>query len=269
MKDLFQKEFGCEKFIIGCVHAMPLPGSPSFDRTIGMQAIINRAVEEAKILQDAGFHGLLYVNEFDMPYEMTVPSETVAAMTALVVEAQQHVNMPHGLNMLLDPPAAMAICYATGGRYLRGYVTGAMAGDYGVWQGQGPKTVKLRNDLDAHGVKIIANITPGFSDSLDKRPLAQLARGAVFSGKADVLCVSGGLAGTAAPIEELKEVVEVAPDIPLVAGTGINEDNLEEFLAICDGIIIATSVKLDQKLENMIDPVRAKRFMNKVRELGY
>jgi hypothetical protein len=269
MKDLFKHEFGHEKFIIGCVHALPLPGSPSYDRSIGMQKIINRAIEEAKILQDVGFHGLLYVNEFDMPYVMTVPTETVAAMTALVSEAQRHVDIPHGLNMLLDPPAAVAICHATSGRFLRGYVTGAMAGDYGVWQGQGPKTIKLRNDLDAHAVKIIANITPGFSDSLDKRSTALLAKGAVFSGKADALCVTGGLPGTATPVETLREVSEAMPDSPIVAGTGVNEDNLEETLSICDGIIMATSVKIDQKLEHMIDPVRAKRFMNIVRQLGY
>ena len=93
MKTLVQTDFGRDHLLIGCVHTLALPGTPLYDRAGGMRKIVKQAKEEAKILEEAGFHALLYTNESDMPYEGTMPIEVVAAMTEVKVspDLQQEV----------------------------------------------------------------------------------------------------------------------------------------------------------------------------------
>jgi predicted TIM-barrel enzyme len=88
MKTLFQHELGHAKLMIGMVHTLPLPGAPGYDRAAGMRPVVERALADAGALQDAGFHAVMFSNEFDMPYEMTMRRETIAAMTAVVMEAR-------------------------------------------------------------------------------------------------------------------------------------------------------------------------------------
>ncbi|MGH6961224.1 MAG: BtpA/SgcQ family protein, partial [Dongiaceae bacterium] len=114
MKDLFQRDFGRRRFVIGMVHTLGLPGAPRYDRAGGMRRIVAQAQKEARVLADSGFHALLFCNESDMPYQMRMPAEAVAAMTEAIAEVTARVRLPHGVNMLLDPAASIAIAHATG-----------------------------------------------------------------------------------------------------------------------------------------------------------
>ncbi|RKX90856.1 MAG: BtpA family membrane complex biogenesis protein, partial [Spirochaetes bacterium] len=73
--------FGVRKPIIGMVHLLPLPGSP-FYREKKMNDIINKAVDEARILEDAGVNGLQVENMWDNPYLKAdeIGHETTAAL---------------------------------------------------------------------------------------------------------------------------------------------------------------------------------------------
>ena len=60
--------FGTEKPIIGLVHIQPLPGDP-FYKGGGMDAVVRRARVDLEALQNGGVDGVLFTNEFSMPYE--------------------------------------------------------------------------------------------------------------------------------------------------------------------------------------------------------
>ena len=75
--------FGTEKPIIGLVHIQPLPGDP-FYRGEGMDAVIQRAKADLQALQDGGVDGVLFTNEFSMPYEKHVSPVTLAAMGMVI-----------------------------------------------------------------------------------------------------------------------------------------------------------------------------------------
>jgi membrane complex biogenesis BtpA family protein len=257
MKSLIRQDFGRDHLLIGCVHTLALPGTPLYDRSGGMRRIVSQAKEEAKILQDAGFHALLYTNESDMPYTSDMPLEVVAAMTEVIAECQASVPLPHGVNMLIDPPASVAVAHATGGSFVRAFLTGVLAGDIGMMVPDGARALRLRANLGAENIRIICNVTPGFSINLDNRAVEQLASGAVFIGLADVVCVSGPAAGREADLSLVERVARHVSDTPVAVGTGVSETNIAALSKVAEVFIVGTSIKVDQQTLNPVDPARA------------
>jgi len=261
MKNLFEHEFGRRRLLIGMVHTLALPGAPCYDRAGGMRRIVSRAKEEVRILSDAGFHAVLYCNESDMPYQTRMEPATISAMTEVIAEVQAGLKILHGVNLLLDPGASMAVANATNGRFIRAFLTGATVGDTGLFVPDGAGVLRLRANLNAENVKIICNVTPGFSVSLDSRPVEEQAAGAVFIGLADAVCVSGPAAGREADLSLIKRVSARVPETPVVVGTGVSADNIEAMAEIADGFIVGTSLKIDGRTLNPVDPARVAEFM--------
>lgn len=253
-------EFGMDRLVIGMVHTLPLPGAPLYDRAGGVRRIVDQARREARMLVEAGFNALMYCNESDMPYPARIPIEGVAAMTEVVAECQRDITLMHGVNMLIDPSASVAIAHATGGQFIRCFLTGTMVGDIGFVAPDGGGALRLRAQLDAN-VKLICNVTPGFSVSLDDRPVEVRAAGAVFIGLADMVCVSGPAAGVEADIPTIERVRAKVPDTPVIVGTGVSADNIAALARVADGFIVGTSIKFDGKTLNPVDPARAAAFI--------
>lgn len=257
MKSLFAKRYGHSKFLIGMVHTLPLPGAPLYDRSAGMAKIVKQAREEARILRDAGFHAVMYCNESDMPYQQRMPAETTAAMTDVVCECQSEIALPHGVNMLIDPMSSIAVAHATGGGFVRCFLTGSYVGDLGSYVPDGPAVLRMRANIGADDISIISNVTAGFSINLDTRPVTDAAKGAVFIGLADAVCVSGPAAGVEAELGAVKAVAQAVPDTPVVVGTGVSADNIARLATVADAFIVGTSIKVDGKTLNPVDPSRA------------
>ena len=261
MKNLFEREFGRQRFLIGMIHTLALPGAPWYDRAGGMRKIVAQAKEDARILAESGFHALLHCNESDMPYQTRLEPAAIAAMTEVIAEVQAGLKLPHGVNLLLDPAASLAVAHATGGRFIRAFLTGATVGDTGLFVPDGAGVLRLRANLGAEAVKIICNVTPGFSVSLDGRPVEEQASGAVFIGLADAVCVSGPAAGQEADMSLIKRVASRLPDTPVVVGTGVSAANIRVLAEVADGFIVGTSLKVDGRTLNPVDPVRVAEFM--------
>ncbi|NNE44322.1 MAG: hypothetical protein HKN12_08945, partial [Gemmatimonadetes bacterium] len=80
-------------------------------------------------------------------------------------------------------------------------------------------------------------------------------------GRADALILSGVATGAPADPEDFRRVREVLPDAPLVAGSGVNLDNLEEFWGVTDGMIVGSSLKEQGDARSPVDPDRARDFL--------
>ncbi|WP_421850364.1 BtpA/SgcQ family protein [Oricola sp.] len=261
MKTLFKDRYGQDKFIVGMVHTLALPGSPLYDRSGGMKRLVAQAKKEAKILIDNGYHSIMYCNESDMPYLPVMAPETIAAMTDLVAECQAEIDIPFGINMLIDPIASLSIAHATGGGFIRCFLTGSYVGDIGHVVPDGARTLRLRAELDAENIALICNVTPGFSITLDNRPTPQVASGAVFLGLADSVCVSGPAAAKEADLTKIADTAKAVPDTPVMVGTGVSKDNILAMAEVSDGFIIGSSIKVDGKTLNEVDPWRAEALM--------
>ena len=112
---------------------------------------------------------------------------------------------------------------------------------------------------------MLYNVCAEFADSLDRRSLADRARSAVFSSIPDAVLVSGAITGEAARMEDLEEVKAALPDTPVLANTGVKHDTVAEVLALADGCVVGSSLKVDGNTWNAVDPERAKDFMDRAR----
>jgi len=258
--------FAQDKVIIGMVHLPASPGCPNHSRDMGMAAILERVEADVESLQAGGVDAVMFCNEDDRPYTLQVGPEVVAAMTRAVTAMLPRLKVPFGIDVLWDPIAAIAVAHATGASFVREVFTGAYAGEIGVWNTDCAEALRFRQRIGAERIKLLYNINAEFAAPMAPRPLAAVAKSAVFSSLADALCVSGQMTGEETGTENLRAVKEVVPNVPVFANTGVNAETVAEKLAIADGAIIGTSFKRDGVTWNPVDPERVKRFMKGVRE---
>lgn len=108
---------------------------------------------------------------------------------------------------------------------------------------------------------MLYNVSAEFADSLDRRPLPDRARSAVFSSIPDAVLVSGQITGEAARMEDLEAVKAVLPDTPVLANTGVKHETVADVLRIADGCVVGSSLKVNGDTWNPVDPDGATDFM--------
>ena len=82
----------------------------------------------------------------------------------------------------------------------------------------------------------------------------------------DAILISGPAAGMPFEMIDLRAAKEAVPETPVLANTGVTADRLAEILAVADGVIVGTSLKVDGITWNPVDPARARRFMDAARQ---
>ena len=266
MSDLSHEIFGVNKPIIGMIHLLGLPGAPRYDCKNGMNGNLEWAMKDAEAMEKGGIDAVMFCNEFDVPYPKRVGPETVAAMTHIASRVTERVSLPHGISVLFDFFATIAIAKATGARFARVILTGAFAGDYGIMDTFGPELLRYRKYIDAENVKLFTNISGEFGAPIAPRPIQVCAKGAVFVGLADALIVQGPMTGMETSIDEIKKVKEIVGDVPVLAGTGVTKHNVSKMLRHADGAIVGTSLKVGGNTWNPVDVKRVKEFMEVVKK---
>ena len=258
----FERVFGSTKPVIGMVHLGALPGTPLFDTSIDLVA---GARADLLALQDAGFDAVMFGNENDRPYELSVDTASTAAMAAIIGQLKSEIKVPFGVNVLWDPMASVALGAATGAQFVREIFTGTYASDMGVWSPDAGKAMRYRDRLGRSDMAMLFNVSAEFAHSLDQRPLADRARSAVFSSIPDAVLVSGQITGEAAALSDLEAVKAMLPDTAVMANTGVKHDTVQDVLRIADGCIVGSSLKVDGDTWKAVDPDRARDFMDRVR----
>ena len=260
----FEQIFGGRKPLIAMCHLAALPGRPNHDATAGMEEVYRRARQDVLALQGCGVDALLFCNEHDLPYSLGVGVEVAAAEAAVIGRLLSELSVPFGVDLLWDPVAALAVARATGARFVREVFTGVFETDMGLMAPDFGSLAAYRHAIAADDVAIFTNITPEFSRSVSGRPVADRARGASFLG-ADAILISGPQAGVSVDVTDLAEARKAAPEAKVIANTGVNRDNVHELLAVADGVIVGTSLKVDGNTWNPVDPARAAEMAGLVR----
>jgi len=261
----FQRVFGQTKPVIGMVHLAAMPGTPLYDPQGGIDAMIAAARADLTALQSAGFDAIMFGNENDRPYEFAVDTATTATMAYVIGQLRAEITIPFGVNVLWDPMSTIALAAATGADFAREIFTGTYASDMGPWTPDAGQAMRYRNRLGRADLALLYNVSAEFADSLDRRPLPDRARSAVFSSIPDAVLVSGAITGEAARMEDLQAVKAALPDTPVLANTGVKHATVADVLSIADGCIVGSSLKVDGDTWNPIDPDRAADFMSRAR----
>ncbi len=260
----FRRVFGAAKPVIAMVHLPPLPGAPLHDAGAGIGGILASARADLDALQAAGVDAVMFGNENDRPYELKVDTASTAAMAYVIGRLRDRITVPFGVNVLWDPMATVALAAATGAAFMREIFTGAYASDMGVWVPDAGAAVRYRARLGSDAA-MLYNVSAEFADSLDRRPLPDRARSAVFSSIPDAVLVSGAITGEAARMEDLEAVKRVLPATPVLANTGVKHATVADVLAVADGCIVGSALKVGGDTWAAVDPERARDFMDRAR----
>lgn len=265
MTKSFEEMFSTSKPAIAMVHFPGLPGRPRHDRAAGRSRLHDVVGHDVQVLQDARFDALLFCNEADIPYQLAVGPEIPAAMAAVIGELRASIRVPFGVNVLWDARASLAVARATGASFIREVLTGVYESDVGLIAPALGELAAYREAIGAADVALFGNITPEFSSSVGTRSVAERARSASFLG-VDAILISGPEAGVPFAMSDLRAAKAAVPQTPVLANTGVQADRLAEILAIADGVIVGTSLKVDRVTWNPVDPARARHFMQRAHE---
>src|SRR5437867_8520713 len=151
--------FGVPRALIGVIHVGALPGSPS--SRLGVEALAESAVREARMLRDAGFHGLIIESMHDRPYlRGTAGTETVAAMAVIAREVRHESRLPLGVQILAAANReALAVAMASGAAFIRAEAfVFAHVADEGLLEAGAGELLRYRRAIGAEGVRVFADI---------------------------------------------------------------------------------------------------------------
>lgn len=259
------KPFDINKPMIGMVHLLPTPLSPERqlegdgmkDGTDGtgsglwdLEEVVEMAIEDAGILFDNGADGIMIENYHDTPfYPEEVPSHTVATMGVVVREVVKEYRMPVGVNILRNACAqALGVAAVAGADFIRcNVLSGTMLTTEGSITGKAHELIRYRDTLALEtGRKplIFADIFVKHAYSLV--PISQfedLALDTFRRGGADALIISGTRTGTPPDqslLAQVRSLRERAPEIKLIAGSGISPDNVIYVRKVFDAFIVGT-----------------------------
>lgn len=251
------------KPIIGMVHLRPLPGSPRFAGNF--DAIVEAAVTDAEALAAGGVHALMMENFGDAPFfPGRVPAHVVACMTAVACEIRRRCDLPLGINVLRnDGLSALSVALAAGARFIRvNILCGARVTDQGLIQGIAHDLQRLRSELNARHIRVLADVDVKHSAPLgERRAIEDEVEDTIHRGLADGLIVSGAGTGKATDLAQVRRVKAAAGATPVFIGSGVSAATVREAMQVADGAIVGTAVKRGGVATNAVEAARVKALM--------
>jgi uncharacterized protein len=228
-----------------------------------MAAVVDRAVADALALAAGPVDAILVENFGDSPfYPGSVPAETVAGMTAALAHVRQATDLPMGVNVLRnDPAAALAVVETTGCAFIRVNVhTGGMFTDQGWIEGDAAATLRLRQRL-CPDVAILADVLVKHATPPPGSALERAAADAWDRGWADALIVSGPATGAPTDPEHIAAIRRTVPDAPVLVGSGITAETVAAALAVADGVIVGSALEEGGVAGAPVAPDRVRRLL--------
>lgn len=258
--------FNTQNPVIGVLHLLPLPTSPRWQGDL--QAVIDRAEQEATALASGGVHGIIVENFFDAPFTKgQVDPAVVSAMGLVVQRLQTLITVPIGLNVLRnDARSALAIATCTGAAFIRvNVLTGVMATDQGLIEGCAHDLLRYRKELGS-SVKILADVLVKHARPLGSPNLTTAVQETIHRGMADGIILSGWATGSPPSLEDLELAKAAAGDRPVFIGSGADWENIGTLMKAADGVIVASSLKRQGDINQPIDPIRVGQFVEAMQE---
>jgi membrane complex biogenesis BtpA family protein len=258
--------FSHPKPVIGVIHVGALPGTPRGTRSVAELATMAR--EEARVYRECGVDGIIIENMHDVPYlKSHVGPEIVAAMAIVGGEVKNECRLPVGVQILAGANIeAMAVAHAAGLDFIRaeGYAYAHVA-DEGLIEASAAPLLRYRKLIGAERMQVWADVKKKHSAHAITADvsLGQTAETVEFMG-ADCVIVTGSVTGEAPRLGDVQET-KSSCHLPVFLGSGISENNIDQFYKAADGFIIGSAFKVDGLWSNTVDPNRVTQFVQRLR----
>lgn len=262
-----QEMFGVEKPIIALLHLDALPGDPGYCGNIN--TVLTHAQSDLNALQNGGVDGILFANEFSLPYQPVTDTAVISAMAYIIGHLKEEIRVPFGVNVVKNPIATIDLAAAVEADFGRSCFSGAYMGEYGVYYSNSGEAVRRRKALGIEHMKLLFKVNPEADTYLVQRDVQVVAKSIMFGGFADGLCVSGAEAGEEPENTILKKVHEAAAPnkVPVFCNTGCNHQNVREKLQCCDAVCMGSAFKKNGVFHERVDRQRVREFMDIVAKI--
>jgi len=268
MKRKFRKIFKVPKPVIGMIHVDALPGTPNYKGSV--KNIIEKAIAEAKGYLSAGIDSIAIENMHDVPYlNKSAGSEITSLMSIIGYEVKNKTSLPVGIQILAGAnKQALSAAHSAGLDFIRaeGFVYSHIA-DEGIMDADAAELLRFRKSIGAENILIFTDIKKKHSSHAITSDLTieSTANAAEFF-LSDGLIITGAETGKEAEVEEIKSVRKVTK-LPVIVGSGINNENVERYFPFSDAMIIGSYFKNNNNWKNTIDTLSVKSFMQKISKL--
>lgn len=265
-----EEMFKVKKPIIAMLHLDPLPGDPRYRYGDCMAAVTAHAREDLRALQEGGVDGILFSNEFSLPYQRHMSFVTPAAMARVIGELKSEITVPYGVDCISDGLATIELAAAVDARFVRGTFCGVYVGDGGLYDNDFSALLRRRAALHLDELRMLYFINPESDRNLDTRPLADIASSTIFKAHPDGLCISANAAGMDVDEALMAAVKEKNPEVAVLCNTGCRPDTIERKLSVSDAAVVGTYFKENGRLEDAdlrnvrVQVDRVKAFMEVV-----
>lgn len=252
--------------IYGVVHLKPLPGSSG--NYLSLDEIIESAQEDVNNLVFGGVDGIIIENFGDTPFvKDDISKRTLASFTTVVENLEYDRDVKVGINVLRnDGIAALSIAEATKADFVRINVLNnvMMYTDQGIIEGKAHEIANFKNSLNKE-IEIYADVfvkhaVPPAGSKIENHTEELIERAG-----ADVVIVTGDGTGHEINIEDLNKIRKIVPQGSLAIGSGVNEENIEEYVDLADILIIGTSFKVDQDVSKRVDQRSVEQLIQMIR----
>lgn len=245
-----EEMFKVKKPIIAMLHLDPLPGDPRYRYGDCMETVAAHAREDLRALQEGGVDGVLFSNEFSLPYQRHMSFVTPAAMARVIGELKSELTVPYGVDCISDGAATLELAAAVDAKFVRGTFCGVYVGDGGLYDNDFSTLLRRKAALHLDELKMLYFITPESDRNLDTRPLADIASSTIFKAHPDGLCISASAAGQDVDEELMAAVKKKNPEVVVLCNTGCRPDTIAHKLSVSDAAVVGTTFKENGKLEN-------------------
>lgn len=233
-----------------------------------MKDVLSAVLRDADALSSGGVHGLMIENFFDVPFfPGRVPAHVVAHLTALAAHVRRRFpDLPLGINVLRnDGLSALAVAQAAGAEFVRvNVLCSARLADQGLIHGIAHDLLRLRRELGAESIKILADVDVKHSAPLAKRDLRDEVEDTVRRALADGLIASGAGTGKPTDVGKLAEIKSAAGDVPVFVGSGVTPRTIAALAQHANGFIVGTYFKEN---DDPAAPVKVDRVRELVKAL--
>ena len=265
IKDNLKNLFSKKKITIGVVHLHPLPGSPLYDGET-IESIFGMALKDTDSYIRGGIDAIIVENHGDIPFSKpeNMGPETVSIMAVIASKLKEkYKKINFGINVLAnDGISAIAVGKACNASFIRvNQYANAYVANEGILEGLAPKITRYRKWVRAESMAIFTDVhvKHGSHSIVSDRSITELAKDCEFF-DSDVLIATGNRTGGDAIPDEVLEIKN-ATRLPVLVGSGVNQENLEIYHPICDGFIVASSLKSDGIWQNPVEFDRVKSFV--------
>lgn len=265
----FSRIFGRKSsVVIGMIHVQALPGTPK--NHLPMTEIRNKACIDATNYKNAGVDAILIENMHDIPYlNRQVGPEIVASMSVICNEVKRVANnLPCGVQVLAGAnKEALAVAKAANFDFIRaeGFVFSHIA-DEGTMNSDAGEVLRYRKQIGADSVLVFTDIKKKHSSHFltSDVNILEMAEAAEFF-LSDGIVLTGKTTGEATSVKEMHCVKDTV-NIPVLIGSGVDDNNVEQYLG-AHAMIIGSHFKEDGHWSNPVSFDRVHSFMSKIERM--